>query len=144
MPAKPAFTKSQYEVLRVSARKAQKRFKNQEEFALALSITQPSVSALLAGKWKPGVSTAKAIAHALGTTLNDLIGDYDEPRISDAPPPLPNLDVCIQFHTGTRAWSAWTVAAARAGVFGEADMPAPDWASKLDALESELKRLRSR
>lgn len=149
MPAKSPFTKAQYEVLQTAAKKARKAFKNQEEMALALGISQPSLSALLAGKWKPGVSTAKAIAQVSGMTLRDLIGDYDEPTAEQrmqqaaADNPFPNLDRCLAFYAATKTWSPWTIAAAKAGYFGPEDVAPPDWEHRLDALEQRMMRDKS-
>ena len=86
MPAKPAFTEAQIRVLRETAKKVRKRFRTQEEFALALGITQPSLSSLLQGKWRPGVTTAKAIAHLEQVSLEDLVAPppFGEPRRSSA------------------------------------------------------------
>ena len=53
-----------------------------------------------------------------------------------------NLDTCIQFYAATKLWSTWTVAAARAGYFGTSDFAPPEWATRLDKLESVLDRSR--
>lgn len=142
MPAKSPFTKAQNELLRDAAKKARKRFKTQEEMALALGISQPSLSNFLKGKWHPGMTTAKAIAHVNGMTLEALIGEYSDPDESLHPTEpevrYPNLDVCLRFFSAEKTWSPWTIAAARAGFFGAADMPPPAWQEKLDALERAL------
>ncbi len=150
MPAKPPFTDAQYRILLDTAKRVRRNFKSQEDMALAIGIAQPSLSALLKGKWKPGVKNAKHIAQLDQRTLEDLIGPY-----ADVEPParrqkgaskmgeqamFPNLEVCIQFHSGKKSWSAWTLAAARAGYWGSQDIPAPDWEAKLDALEKTLDR----
>jgi transcriptional regulator with XRE-family HTH domain len=144
MPAKPVFSKAQFDVLYDAARKARRKYKNQTDFALALGITQPSASALLDRKWKPGVKTARHIAEAVGQTLEELVGDFEE-IVTSAPRRIPdtrypNLEVCVQFHEGRKAWAAWTLAAARAGVFGPTDYVAPEWAAKLDALDETLRK----
>jgi DNA-binding XRE family transcriptional regulator len=146
MPAKPAFTEAQYRILKDTAGRIRKRFKNQEDMALALAIAQPSLSALLKGKWKPGVTTAKAIANLDHTTLEELVGPYGE---SDGQVPasasgqtFANLEVCVRFHAGTKTWSPWTLAAARAGFWGDSDLPPPAWPERLDMLEKTLDRLR--
>lgn len=144
MPAKQPFSKAQYAVLLDAAKRARRKFKSQEEMALALDITQPAVSALLKGRWKPGLSTARHIAAAVGMQLEELIGDFEETttvkRPSTPVSPRPNLEVCVAFHAEKRTWSPWTLAAARAGVFGPTDFAAPEWSSKLDALESVMTR----
>lgn len=146
MPAKTVFSQAQLELLYESAAKARKKYKNQEEFALALGITQPSASSLLRRKWQPGLSTARHIAEALGQSLESLIGPIA--TIATSPGPkrtantsgYPNLEICVQFHTGRKAWSAWTVAAARAGLFGPTDYSPPEWTPKLDALDETLRK----
>lgn len=147
MPPKPTFTEPQIRILREATRKIQKRFRTQEELALALGITQPSLSALLRGKWKPGLTTARAIAHLESTTLEELIGPYagiqGESVSSTAPTqPYPNLEACLRFYSGTKAWAPWTVAAARAGICGETDLPPPSWPERLDMIEKALERIR--
>jgi len=52
------FTEPQLRVLISTIEKARKKFKNQEELALAIGLTQPSLSNLLHGKWKPGMAAA--------------------------------------------------------------------------------------
>lgn len=155
MPAKKVFTDEQNDIIHATALRVWKRFKNegkkQEHLAHALGITQQSVSNLIKGTYHPGLKVAKDLAILDGKELDDLIGDYAEsmpPAISTAAmisangAAFINLDVCVQFHAGTRVWSPWTIAAARAGVFGSTDFPAPEWADKLDHLEKALERAR--
>lgn len=145
MPAKPVFSKAQLEVLYDSAKKVRRKFKTQQEAALALGLTQPSFSALLKRKWNPGQSTASAIAEALGVTLEDLIGPYEKStmiRGAGEADMFPNLDVCIKFYAAKKKWSPWTIAAARAGFFGDIDFAAPDWEKRLDELEFSLSKVR--
>lgn len=150
MPAKHTFSKAQYDVLAATLKKIRKRFKNQEQLALALHITQPSLSALMKGKWKPSVTVAKAIAHLDSMTLEDLVGPYGgeaESTVEKAehpflPTPFPNLEVCVRFHGEMKKWSPWTLAAARAGYFGVDDLPPPAWTDRLDSLEKALERAR--
>lgn len=150
MPAKAPFSKAQYDVLLSTLKSIKKRFKNQEQLALALNITQPSLSALLHGKWKPSVTVAKAIAHLDSRTLEDLIGPYGEPDQEKTDytaaiahlPPYPNLEVCVRFFRTEKSWSPWTLAAARAGFFGDNDIPPPGWSERLDFLERSLDKLR--
>jgi transcriptional regulator with XRE-family HTH domain len=161
MPAKPVFNPEQYEeIVQAAHRVWQTKFKaqkkNQEEMGLALGITQQSVSNLLRGTYHPGVKVARAIANLDGKTLEQLIGDYAVPEA--APTTLaepvglgytaanasvfPNLTVCLQFHSSSKHWSPWTIAAARAGFFGNADFAPPEWAGKLDHLERALEKAR--
>lgn len=151
MPAKSTFSKAQLEVLYDAARKARKKYKNQTDFALALGITQPSASSLLLRKWKPGLTVARHIAEANGQRLEDLVGELELPAeppkrgrlhvVKGAPAEeRPNLEVCIQFHTKTKSWAAWTLASARAGIFGPTDFDPAEWTGRLDALETTLSR----
>lgn len=161
MPAKPAFTADQYEeivaaAVRVWQTKFKPQKKTQEDMALALGITQQSVSNLIRGTYHPGIKVARAIANLDGKTLEQLIGDY---AVDVLPGPLPlaettgaygapggamfpNLTVCLQFHSSSKHWSPWTIAAARAGFFGNADFAPPEWSGKLDHLERALEKAR--
>lgn len=150
MAAKRSFTDEQYETLIAAVRRAladKKRFRNQEACALALKLTQPSLSAMLHGKWKPGVTTARAIANLEGMTLEELIGPFAEDP-PDAPTPtsgnggFTNLTKCVEFYAGSKQWSAWTIAAAQAGYFGTTDFTPPQWEAKLDLLERALDKAR--
>lgn len=161
MAAKPVFNDDQMEIIQATARrvwkaKFQSEGKTQEDMALAIGLSQQSVSNLLKGTYRPGVGPARQIALLAGKTLEELVGDFatENPR-SIAPPredrerlvtvglgAFKNLDVCIQFHSATKHWSAWTIAAARAGYFGNSDFAPPEWAGKLDLLEKALERAR--
>lgn len=146
MPAKTPFTDKQHAVLHravQSASKDKKRFKNQEQLALAIGMTQQSLSAYLLKKWKVGVEKATAIAHLEGVTLEQLVGPYKKEKPVKASKRnlsgnYPNLDTCIDFYATTHAWSPWTVAAAHAGFYGVEDFPPPKWVEKLSALEKLL------
>jgi DNA-binding XRE family transcriptional regulator len=162
MPAKPVFKPDEYEEIVAAAHRVwQTQFKahkkTQEEMALALGITQQSVSNLLRGTYHPGIKVARAIANLDGKTLEQLIGDYAQPE--GAPMQLaeavalgyspattsqqfPNLTTCLQFHASSKHWSPWTIAAARAGFFGNADFAPPEWSGKLDHLEKALEKAR--
>jgi DNA-binding XRE family transcriptional regulator len=153
MPAKPIFSEDQYEVIHAAAMRVwRKHFKEQPraqvKMALALGVSQQSVSKLLKGEYRPGVKVATEIAVLDGKeSLEDLIGEFAAPAASRSEPRLgtsgfANLDVCIQFHAATKHWSPWTVAAARAGYFGHADFAPPEWVGKLDNLERALERAR--
>ena len=160
--AKPAFNEEQQEILHMTAKRVWKlKFqadnKTQEEFALSLGLSQQSVSSLLKGTYRPGVVPARAIANLDGKTLEQLVGDFAQQPVKNEPDPIRsrpqlapvaalisfrNLDTCIQFYAATKLWSTWTVAAARAGYFGTSDFAPPEWATRLDKLESVLDRSR--
>lgn len=173
MPKREDFTPAQQQVIRATAQKvwrkqfqwmkAVKRTKTspakpggQEAMALALGLSQQTVSALLDpdNKYKPGYRVAAAVANLDGKTLDDLIGEYshedqsteEEPESKAQPLVGPesfaNLTICIHYNSATKHWSPWTVAAARAGFFGLSDFPPPEWQSKLDQLEKALERAR--
>lgn len=154
MAGKPVFTEEQRDILRATARRIWNRFKKegktQEELALALGISQQSVSAMIKGDYSPGVKPARALANLDGATLEMLIGDFGVPEGSPGSAPshatggsgFKNLDVCIDFHAASKHWSPWTVAAAKAGFFGNADFAPPEWAGKLDSLEKAMERAR--
>ncbi len=145
MPAKPAFNDDQCQALWAAAARVRKQFKNQEEMAVALHLTQQSVGNLLKRKYRPGLTTARAIANLEGMKLEDLIGDLGAPSVPDSQASVgsfTNLDVCISFYASTKHWSPWTIAAARAGFFGPLDFPPPEWVPKLEALEKVLERAR--
>ncbi len=150
MPVKTPFTDKQHEILLRAVKHAsqdKKRFKNQEQLALAIGMTQPSLSAYLLGKWRPGVTIARGIAHLEGVTLEELVGEFgvkDEGKTGAKVKKsgYPNLETCIDFYASTHTWAAWTLAAARAGYFGPEDFPPPRWMEKLDGLEKLLDRSR--
>ena len=153
MPAKSSFSQKQHEILLSVVRRAaenKKKWKNQEQLALAIGITQPSLSGYLGGKWKPGVKIARGIAHLEGTTLEDLVGPFGEKDEEEKPSRArrveasghPNLELCVQFHASTHVWSPWTIAATRAGYFGPEDYPAPKWPERLNALEAAMEKAR--
>lgn len=148
MSPKSTFTKAHVELLLNTLRKHRPRFWNQEQLALAIGLSQPSLSTMLKGKWRPGVTTARAIANLDGQTLEELLGDWQQEEQAPAPAArapvttpdrrYPNLSTCISFHLGVKHWSPWTVAAAAAGYYGDQDFPAPMWVAKLDELEAIL------
>lgn len=153
MPAKPVFNEEQQEILHATALRVWKRWKNdkktQEELALALGISQQSVSNLIKGTYSPGLKVARDLAVLDGKTLEQLIGDFATatPGLAYAGPGaqqsgFANLDTCIQFHANTKHWNPWTIAAAKAGFYGPSDFTAPEWTGKLDALERVLERAR--
>lgn len=154
MPAKPVFNEEQFDIIHAAALRVWKRLKadgkTQKDFALALGLTQQSISNLIKGTYRPGLKVATEIATLDGKELEDLVGDVapptTAPAAADAPSPgngtYKNLDVCLQFYAATKHWSPWTVAAARAGFFGNADFAPPEWPAKLDALEKALERAR--
>jgi len=145
--AKATFSDEQLETLLAVLRKHRKRFENQTKMALALGVSQPSLSALLLGKWHPGVTTARAIAALDGMTLEDLVG---APAGEQPPPPsagvavpggshLPGLDACLTFFRGSKDWTNATIAAAKAGAWGD-DADPPAWEARLDALDQAIRR----
>jgi transcriptional regulator with XRE-family HTH domain len=144
MAGKQYFTPEQYDILREAAGRARKKFKTQQEFALALGITQPALSSMLKGRWKPGLTTANHIAEALGVTLDALVGPHGGTTATqardgvDEATPFPNMGVCLRFYQGQKSWSPWTIAAAKAGYFGAKDVAGPDWVERLDKLEMLL------
>jgi DNA-binding XRE family transcriptional regulator len=155
MPAKPIFTDEQCDILHAAAQRVwRKHFKDQPKpqikMALALGISQQSVSKLLLGHYRPGVKVATEIAVLDGKeSLEDLIGDFAAP--SSAPPAytngpptfeFKNLDTCLAFFSATKHWSPWTIAAARHGFFGNNDFSPAEWEPKLDQLEKLLERAR--
>lgn len=151
MPAKPVFTDEQQDMLHTAALRVWKRFKadgkTQKDLALALGLSQQSVSALLRGSYHPGLRIATEIATLDGKELEDMIGAFAAPAASPADMAQtggahPNLDVCLRFFAASRQWSPWTIAAARAGFFGATDFLPPEWAGKLDHLEKSLERAR--
>lgn len=152
MPAKSVFTAKQRKILQVTLGELIAKY-GQKGLETKLKIKQQSISDLMSGKYAPSYATAVLIAKHAGTTLEMLVGelgaiDASQPLpLGWAPPPLrpgafPNLDLCIGFMRDRKTWSPWTVAAARAGFFGEADLPAPDWEARLDTLEKALERAR--
>lgn len=159
MPAKPTFTPEQRQVIHAAAKRVWKakfawmkktddRPGGQEAMALALGVTQQTVSNLLKGTYHPGAAVAAAIANLDGQTLEQLVGDFNHPEPENVPAPAPqsapesfsNLTTCIAFYASTKHWSPWTIAAARAGYFGLADFAPPEWADKLDALERTMEK----
>lgn len=138
---KKPFTDEQLDILLAVVRKHQKRFKNQTELALALGVTQPSISSLLLGKWKPGLTTARAIAELDGMALEELIGPVGNSGLEEGRPGGPsNLETCIHFFGGLKTWSPATLAAARAGAWQE-DTDAPSWEKRLDDLDAAIRRV---
>ncbi len=151
MAAKPIFTEEQKETIHAAARRVyRKHFEGQSrqpqvKMALALDISQQSVSKLLRAIYVPSVKVATQIAILDNKeTLEELIGEYATTPSSALPPvhvnssDHPNLEKCITWHEDENRWKPWTIAAARAGYYGPADFPKADWVAKLDALEKLL------
>lgn len=143
------FTPVQLKILIDTVRRAERRFKSegltQEELAKALDLTQPSVSRLKNGAWRPGLTTARYIAQLEGKTLEDLVGPVrlDVDAIETAQTTMltgrfQNLEAAIRYHQDESRWSPWTLASARAGFFGDKDFAPADWTEKLDELEKGL------
>jgi DNA-binding XRE family transcriptional regulator len=159
MAAKPVFTEEQHEIIRLAAQRVfRKHFKDQSrtpqiKMALALGISQQSVSKLLSGVYRPSIKVATELAILDDKeSLEELIGEYATAAGSGLPPasqngssahePYPNLSTCVAFYSSKQKWNPWTIAAARAGYFGPSDFEAPDWKAKLDSLEKALERNR--
>jgi DNA-binding XRE family transcriptional regulator len=162
MPAKPIFTKEQHRLVQEAAiRVWEAKFKGQpaaqKKMALALDVSQQTVSNLLRGTYRPSLRVADEISTLDGkNTLEELIGVYGTGDVDEdgarrrkkaddgeaLAGPFANLDICIRFHASTKHWSPWTIAAARAGFFGNSDFSAPEWGPKLDQLEKALERAR--
>jgi DNA-binding XRE family transcriptional regulator len=156
MPAKKPYTAEQEDLIHEAAQRVwNRKFKGhpraQINMALALGISQQTVSKLLAGEYTPSPKVATEIAVLDGKeTLQDLIGEFPVAEaahvaIASGLPgsePYKNLTVCIDFHASSKHWSQWTIAAARAGYFGNADFAPPEWALKLDYLEKVMQKAR--
>jgi DNA-binding XRE family transcriptional regulator len=149
MPAKPIFTEEQFETLRLAANRVFNRHfkghspKPQVKMALAIGISQQSVSKLLTGDYRPSLKVATEIAILDGKEdLEDLIGEFAKPNSGGSVElgSYANLEICVQFHSATKQWSPWTIAAARHGFFGPTDFAPPEWPDKLDHLEKALER----
>lgn len=140
------FTDAQIRLLVETVAKHRRRFKNQAELAAALGLSQPALSNLIHGKWAPGIRTAQAIAQLDGyADVAGLIGPIVPQSKGSAVPSsalsaerYPNLEACIAYWAPSKVWSPWTVAAARAGYWGDADLSPQDWAGRLDELERIL------
>jgi DNA-binding XRE family transcriptional regulator len=155
MPPKKQYTAEQEIILHEAAlRVYNKHFKGQPKaqikYGLAIGVSQQTVSKLIVGDYTPSPKIATEIAVLDGKeSLEELIGEF--PVVEAAPAaatgavqsePFENLSTCINFHKSSKHWSSWTIAAARAGFFGNADFAAPEWTKKLDYLEKALERLR--
>jgi hypothetical protein len=149
---KPVFDLRQRRIIRDTARKVfEEKFKGKEspqkKMALALDLSQTSISALLAGTYVPSVQVAEDIAILAGfESIKDLVGPYYHATEDENPPSsgpslsshaYPNLTKCIDFH-GKDHWPAYVIAAAKAGYY-EDDVPPKEWTARLDALQKLLK-----
>lgn len=142
------FTPAQKRILQDTAKRVRRKFKNQQEMALALGITQQSIGNIIKGTYAPGAKVAMGLAELDGKTLESLIGPYGDASVPRAPGSRPfihepryvNLEACINFYRTEKQWKAWTLAAARAGAFGDDDFRPAEWHDKLDALEKALEK----
>ena len=144
------FSEAQVRLLLETLERHKRKFKNQGELAAALKITQPALSNLLKNKWAPGIKTANHIAQLDGySTLEGLIGPIEPPGGKVSPVPLaslppetryPNLEACLSYWRGRKAWSEWAIAVARAGYCGEKDLDGPAWEKALDEIDTKLKK----
>lgn len=104
--------------------------------ALALGLSQTSVSALLKGLYPPGAQVAEEIATLAGfDSLEDMVGPYYMKR-ERAEEELPNLQKCLDFY-GTERWKPWVVAMAKSGYFPD-DVSPKEWEGRLDTLEKQI------
>ena len=157
MAAKKPYSDEQVAIIHEAAERVYNRhFKGQPKaqikMALSIGVSQQTISKLLAGDYTPSPKIATQIAVLDGKeSLEDLIGAYPPAEEAKAAlstglargaEPFHNLTICIEFHASSKHWSPWTIAAARAGFFGQADFAAPEWASKLDQLERTLEKAR--
>ncbi len=62
----------------IEAMRKKKRM-TQAELAIAVGVTQPSISDYESGKKRPTIDTAKKLARALGCTVDDLLSNPDNP-----------------------------------------------------------------
>lgn len=62
----------------IEAMRKKKRM-TQAELAIAVGVTQPSISDYESGKKRPTIDTAKKLARALGCTVDDLLRSPDNP-----------------------------------------------------------------
>ncbi len=60
----------------IEAMRKKKRM-TQAELAIAVGVTQPSISDYESGKKRPTIDTAKKLARALGCTVDDLLSNPD-------------------------------------------------------------------
>lgn len=124
--------------------------KPQTKMALALGISQTSVSALLRGDYTPSVPIAEELAVLAGyESLREMVGDYFQPgakegdeaqavaaMVATGVKRYPNLRVCVEFHQ--RRWPAYVIAAAEAGFFRGEDVSPKEWEARLDGLQQRL------
>jgi DNA-binding XRE family transcriptional regulator len=155
MPRKrrPVFDLRQRRIIRDTARKVfEEKFKGKEspqrKMALALGLSQTTISALLAGTYVPSVQVADDLATLAGyESIKDLVGPYYQHTAEENAPPssgtslsshaYPNLTKCIEFY-GKEHWPAFVIAAAKAGYYAE-DVAPKEWPERLDSLEKLLK-----
>ena len=145
MAAKSHFSDADAKKLVDAARRIQERRNwSQEQLAQALGLVQPSVSAMLRGKWKPGWPVAERIAQLSGKGLGELLGRAVDSRGGlERLEQYPSLAECLRLYRKKGLpWSAWTIAAAASGLFGDDDPDDPlEWAERLTRLEATLKPL---
>lgn len=134
----------------VFADKFRGKDKPQTKMALALGISQTSVSALLRGNYTPSVPIAEELAVLAGyESLREMVGDYFQPgtkegdearavaqMVATGVTRYPNLRTCIEFHQ--RRWAPYVIAAAEAGFFKGEDVAPKDWEGRLDELERKF------
>lgn len=148
MPRPVPLSLAQYEKLQAVTKRRAKHFETKKEHALALGITQQSLSNLIKGTYRPGLKVADGIAELEGVTLEHLVGEFHRP----APAPgkvstktgdrFPGLTACIVYHAPKKTWPDWVIGAARGGYFGPADTSPHEWLERLDQLEATLLKVR--
>jgi hypothetical protein len=141
---KKRYTLHQFKLLQQAAERQVEKLGSQKKLALAMDISQQSVADLIGGTYWPAPSKAEHLATLEKfESLEEMIGKYDDVEAPVTPPTIKGkkgtarLEACLLFYQGTKQWSPWTIAAARARYFQD-DVPAPAWAARLDKLESTL------
>lgn len=135
MPASRPFSHSQYVTLREVVARHKKK-KTQADLAKSLDLTQPSLSKLLSGDYKPGVPIARNIADLEGVSLEELLPGFVDKKKKGKP----HLEVAASYHEGK--WPVWAVAAARESPLD--DVEPEEWTPIIEAIRAALAPLFSR
>lgn len=110
--------------------------KPQESFGLALGgLTQPGVSALLAGHMSLNLRRAEMLAALAGyRSLAAMIGEYSWIESNT----FPKLAVCLEFwEEGASRWPNYVIELARQGFWPD-DVSPQEWTQRLDRLTTWL------
>lgn len=129
MPAQRPFTPSQYVTLREVVVRHKKK-KTQADLAKSLELTQPSLSKLLSGEYRPGIPIARHIADLEGLSLEELLPGFVDKKKKGKP----HLEIAASYHEGK--WPAWAVAAARESPLD--DVGPEEWAPIIEAIRLAL------